>query len=249
MAKDKKKKSKKPDNKKGSKSAKASSKGGSKVTPSSKTKTGSKVAPSSKTATSASSAASSAACSSAASGTSGTSSSKGTCSGSGTTTSNNSSCNSNNSSKANSKTSKKSSSAKDSSKKGAATTSKKMNFALSVTAESVCEVDPAIVEQNEEQLRMIIDLLETINVDYVTPHVKDDLDRIQKLVLNIAYREANVRKKVISVHFTELQRAVIKTVICGGEGASMPVNINYPFVKLKLVPTRQSMSGNTTKKK
>ncbi|KAH9391027.1 hypothetical protein TYRP_006618 [Tyrophagus putrescentiae] len=184
----------------------------------------------------------------------GTSSSKGTASsGTGTT---NTTTTTSNSSKANSKALKNPNS-KGGSKKSAAaaTTTKKFNFGVNADSEGASNLpaaaDPTVVEANDEQLRMIVGLLEGVSMDFVTQHIKDDLDRIQKLVLNIAYREADERKKVVSVHFTEQQRVVIKTVCCDGAGtAGTPLPaLTYPYVKLKLVPTRPSVDNNNKQKK
>lgn len=65
------------------------------------------------------------------------------------------------------------------------------------------------------------------------------------MVNNIVHREAGEDSKVIKVHFTEAQKAVIK-LVCGqqesGEKPGYIPKLNFPYVKLKFVPTRLASS-------
>lgn len=70
------------------------------------------------------------------------------------------------------------------------------------------------------------------------------------MINNIAHREAGEESKVIRVHFTEAQKAVIK-LVCGqqesGEKPGYIPKLTYPYVKLKLVPTRLTSSKKKKK--
>ena len=135
-------------------------------------------------------------------------------------------------------------------------TSGKMDF--SMNAESISPATEETASKNQKQIDMIVELLNGVRTDFVTRHIKDDLDRIQTLVKNVTYREAAQTSRVVPVHFTELQRAVIKMVSRQSEDKSssgsvkdseMPVTdaqhglvpqLTYPYQKLNLVPTRLS---------
>ncbi|KAH9406544.1 hypothetical protein TYRP_013525 [Tyrophagus putrescentiae] len=125
----------------------------------------------------------------------------------------------------------------------------KVKFAAN--AESISGAAPDVVTKNQEQIDMIIKLLEGVTTDFVTRHIKDDLDRIQTMIRNITHREAGEDSKVIKVHFTESQKAVIKLVCGQQESADKPgyiPKLTYPYVKLKLVPTRITSTKKPKKK-
>ncbi len=71
------------------------------------------------------------------------------------------------------------------------------------------------------------------------------------MIRNITHREAGEDSKVIKVHFTESQKAVIKLVCGQQESADKPgyiPKLTYPYVKLKLVPTRITSTKKPKKK-
>jgi len=112
---------------------------------------------------------------------------------------------------------------------------------------------PEIVAKNAEFLKSIEELIEKLKPDQVTQFVKDDLDRVQALVKNIAFRNSGQMNRMSAIDYTELQLAVFKKVspdllidcedklfmtITGAKGASPAGNVKLdktmvlPDVKL-----------------
>lgn len=97
----------------------------------------------------------------------------------------------------------------------------------------------------------MVALLEAVRAEHVTKHNKDDLDAIQTMVKNIAYREAGEQDRVQKVHFTEVQKIIIRQVtgmthksVAKFDEALSKVGghkLTYPHEQLHLEPTRPSM--------
>lgn len=127
---------------------------------------------------------------------------------------------------------------------------------------NVIAITETTVAKNQEQIDMIVSLLGAVRPECITRHSKDDLDAIQKLVTNIALRDAgeeSAGQRVVS--FTEAQTAVIKH-ICKVQDVSDKRNgsieseisvtafitrLTCPFVRLNLVPTCLSKKNQPKK--
>lgn len=127
---------------------------------------------------------------------------------------------------------------------------------------NVMPITETTVAKNQEQIDMIVSLLGAVRPECITRHGKDDLDAIQKLVTNIALRDAgeeSAGQRVVS--FTEAQTAVIKHIckindVSDKRSGSIESEISvtgfitrltYPYVRLNLVPTCVSKKNQPKK--
>ena len=119
------------------------------------------------------------------------------------------------------------------------------------------KVSPEIVANNKAMLEKIILLMEKIRVDQITRDNKDDLDKIQQLIKNIAFRDGGEPTRAREVQLSEHQKAIIKMIsgdasLDESDHLMMTVTdskdarafskadgkLNYQYEKLEFVPTK-----------